>query len=113
MILLLDAHALLWWLADDPPERRCPGGDRDGADGLVAITDGPDPDSWTAWEVGYAFGTKNRWSSSAPTFAPSAAMPAIQPDADAGRDGPDRPPGGPDHGGHCGDALARIEADRP
>ena len=30
----------------------------DRADGLVAITDGPDPDSGTAWEVGYAFGTK-------------------------------------------------------
>jgi nucleoside 2-deoxyribosyltransferase len=30
----------------------------DWADGLVAIVDGPDPDSGTAWEVGYAFGTK-------------------------------------------------------
>ncbi len=30
----------------------------DWADGLVAVTDGPDPDSGTAWEVGYAFGTK-------------------------------------------------------
>jgi len=30
----------------------------DWADGLVAITDGPDPDSGTAWEVGYAVGTK-------------------------------------------------------
>jgi len=30
----------------------------DGADGLVAIVDGPDPDSGTAWEVGYAFGTR-------------------------------------------------------
>ena len=29
----------------------------DQADGLVAIMDGPDPDSGTAWEVGYAFGT--------------------------------------------------------
>lgn len=28
----------------------------DWADGLVAIMDGPDPDSGTAWEVGYAFG---------------------------------------------------------
>ena len=28
------------------------------ADGLVAIMDGPEPDSGTAWEVGYAFGTK-------------------------------------------------------
>jgi nucleoside 2-deoxyribosyltransferase len=30
----------------------------DWADGLVAIVDGPDPDSGTAWEVGYAFGTR-------------------------------------------------------
>ena len=28
----------------------------DWADGLVAIMDGPDPNSGTAWEVGYAFG---------------------------------------------------------
>lgn len=28
----------------------------DWADGLVAIMDGPDPDSGTAWEVGYAYG---------------------------------------------------------
>jgi nucleoside 2-deoxyribosyltransferase len=27
----------------------------DWADGLVAIMDGPDPDSGTCWEVGYAF----------------------------------------------------------
>jgi nucleoside 2-deoxyribosyltransferase len=30
----------------------------DRADVLVAIMDGPDPDPGTAWEVGYAFGTK-------------------------------------------------------
>lgn len=30
----------------------------DWADVLVAIMDGPDPDSGTAWEVGYAFGTR-------------------------------------------------------
>lgn len=30
----------------------------DWADGLVAVMDGPDPDSGTAWEVGYAYGTK-------------------------------------------------------
>jgi nucleoside 2-deoxyribosyltransferase len=30
----------------------------DWADALVAIMDGPDPDSGTAWEVGYAFGEK-------------------------------------------------------
>jgi nucleoside 2-deoxyribosyltransferase len=29
----------------------------DWADGLVAIMDGPTPDSGTCWEVGYAFGT--------------------------------------------------------
>ena len=28
------------------------------AEALVAIMDGPDPDAGTAWEVGYAFGTK-------------------------------------------------------
>ena len=30
----------------------------DWADGVVAIMDGPDPDSGTAWEVGYAFRKK-------------------------------------------------------
>ena len=30
----------------------------DTADGLVAIMDGPDPDSGTCWEVGYAYGTR-------------------------------------------------------
>jgi nucleoside 2-deoxyribosyltransferase len=30
----------------------------DWADAMVAIMDGPDPDSGTAWEVGYAFGKK-------------------------------------------------------
>lgn len=30
----------------------------DWADGLVAIMDGPDPDSGTCWEVGYAYGSK-------------------------------------------------------
>ena len=30
----------------------------DWAEGLVAIMDGPDPDSGTSWEVGYAFGKK-------------------------------------------------------
>jgi nucleoside 2-deoxyribosyltransferase len=28
------------------------------ADALLAIMDGPDPDSGTAWEVGYAYGKK-------------------------------------------------------
>ena len=30
----------------------------DWAEGLVAIVDGPDPDSGTAWECGYAYGKK-------------------------------------------------------
>ncbi len=30
----------------------------DWADGLVAIMDGPDPDSGTSWEVGYAYGNR-------------------------------------------------------
>ena len=30
----------------------------DWADGVVAIMDGPDPDSGTAWEVGYAYRKK-------------------------------------------------------
>jgi len=30
----------------------------DWAEGLVAIMDGPDPDSGTAWECGYAYGKK-------------------------------------------------------
>jgi nucleoside 2-deoxyribosyltransferase len=33
-------------------------GGLDWADALVAIMDGPDPDSGTAWESGYAFGKK-------------------------------------------------------
>ena len=33
-------------------------GGLDWADGVVAIMDGPDPDSGTAWEVGYAFRKK-------------------------------------------------------
>jgi nucleoside 2-deoxyribosyltransferase len=31
-------------------------GGLDWADGLVAIMDGPDPDSGTCWEAGYAYG---------------------------------------------------------
>lgn len=30
----------------------------DWADGLVAIMDGPDPDSGTSWEVGYAYAAR-------------------------------------------------------
>src|SRR6187397_579110 len=53
------------------PQEQEPGGDAAGifasdvggigwADGLVAVMDGPDPDSGTSWEVGYAFGRK-KW----------------------------------------------------
>jgi nucleoside 2-deoxyribosyltransferase len=53
------------------PQEQEPGKDRAGifatdvggidwADGLVAIMDGPDPDSGTCWEVGYAFG-RRKW----------------------------------------------------
>lgn len=51
------------------PQEREPGKDSPGifatdvggidwAEGLVAIMDGPDPDSGTAWECGYAYGKK-------------------------------------------------------
>lgn len=49
---------------ENEPGRDAPGifaadvGGIDWADGVVAIMDGPDPESGTAWEVGYAFGTK-------------------------------------------------------
>jgi nucleoside 2-deoxyribosyltransferase len=49
---------------DQEPGKDGPGifatdvGGIDWADGLVAIMDGPDPDSGTAWEVGYAFGVR-------------------------------------------------------
>ncbi len=49
---------------DQEPGKDGPGifatdvGGIDWADGLVAIMDGPDPDSGTSWEVGYAFGKK-------------------------------------------------------
>lgn len=32
-------------------------GGLDWSEGVVAVMDGPDPDSGTAWECGYAFGT--------------------------------------------------------
>ena len=49
---------------EQEPGRDAPGifsgdvGGIDWADALVAIVDGPDPDSGTAWECGYAFGKK-------------------------------------------------------
>jgi nucleoside 2-deoxyribosyltransferase len=42
---------------DGPGIFRTDVGGIDWADGLVAIMDGPDPDSGTSWEVGYAYGT--------------------------------------------------------
>jgi nucleoside 2-deoxyribosyltransferase len=49
---------------EQEPGRDAPGifgtdvGGIDWADALVAFMDGPDPDSGTAWECGYAFGKK-------------------------------------------------------
>jgi len=49
---------------DQEPGKDGPGifatdvGGIDWADGLVAIMDGPDPDSGTSWEVGYAYARK-------------------------------------------------------
>ena len=33
-------------------------GGLDWSDGVVAVMDGPDPDSGTAWEVGYSYGKR-------------------------------------------------------
>ncbi len=50
-----------------------------GADCQVAIMDGPDPDSGTAWEVGYAYG-KGMPSWYGPTSGkPRAAVPVTTP----------------------------------
>ena len=49
---------------DQGPGKDAPGifgtdiGAIDWADALLAIMDGPDPDSGTAWECGYAYGKK-------------------------------------------------------
>lgn len=49
---------------DQAPGKRAAGvfatdvGGIDWADALVAVMDGPDPDSGTAWECGYAYGRK-------------------------------------------------------
>ncbi len=49
---------------EQDPDRDAPGifgtdvAGIDWADALVAIVDGPDPDSGTAWECGYAYGKK-------------------------------------------------------
>ena len=50
-------RALLECRGGGGPPRTDVGG-IDWADGLVAIVDGPDPDSGTSWEVGYAFRKK-------------------------------------------------------
>ena len=72
----------------------------DWADGLVAIMDGPDPDSGTCWEVGYAFGRRSRSCSSAPISASGRNGRRLQPDADPVCDRPDRSTCRIDHGGH-------------
>ncbi len=47
---------------ENEPGKDAPGifatdvGGLDWADAVVAVMDGPDPDSGTAWEVGYAYG---------------------------------------------------------
>jgi nucleoside 2-deoxyribosyltransferase len=43
---------------DDPAIFAADVGGIDWSEVLLAIMDGPDPDSGTAWEVGYAFGKK-------------------------------------------------------
>ena len=56
----------------------------DGADVMVAIMDGPGPDAGTSWEVGYAFGTRSRSCSFAPTSEASGRRRRrVQPDAHA------------------------------
>jgi nucleoside 2-deoxyribosyltransferase len=61
---LRDAGHDVFLPQDQEPGLDAPGifandvGGIDAADALVAIVDGVDPDSGTAWEVGYAYGTK-------------------------------------------------------
>ena len=75
-------------------------GEIDWADGLVPTADGPDPDSGTSWEVGYAFRKK-------PIVLVLDRLPRVrrtirglQPDADRGCDDPARSP--EDHIGRGG-----------
>jgi len=61
---LRDAGHDVFLPQDQEPGLDAPGifandvGGIDAADALVAIVDGVDPDSGTAWEVGYAYGKK-------------------------------------------------------
>ena len=61
---LRDAGHEVFLPQDQEPGRDAAGifstdvGGIDWADALVAIMDGPDPDSGTAWECGYAYGKK-------------------------------------------------------
>jgi len=88
----------------------------DWADGLIAITDGPDPDSGTAWEVGYAFGTKKPVvlvRTDVRAFAGDAGdyNPMLTEAATARIDLPAASTG--EVIAAILDALARIDADRP
>ena len=76
----------------------------DWADGLVAIMDGPDPDSGTSWEVGYAFGLK-KWIVLVRTDIRGTCRLGrrLQLDARRGRDDPDRLARGIDRPGHRDD----------
>ena len=61
---LRDAGHEVFLPQEQQPGKDSPGifatdvGGIDWAEGLVAIMDGPDPDSGTAWECGYAYGKK-------------------------------------------------------
>jgi nucleoside 2-deoxyribosyltransferase len=61
---LRDAGHEVFLPQEQEPGRDAPGifgtdvGGIDWADAVVAIMDGPDPDSGTAWECGYAYGKK-------------------------------------------------------
>jgi nucleoside 2-deoxyribosyltransferase len=84
--------------------------------GLVAITDGPDPDSGTAWEVGYAFGTNKPVVLVRTDFRALAGIagdynPMLTQAATARIDLPAAST--TDVIAAILDALARIEADRP
>jgi nucleoside 2-deoxyribosyltransferase len=48
----------------------------DEAEALVAVMDGPDPDSGTCWEVGYAHGTKKPIVLVRTDFRSMAGVPA-------------------------------------
>jgi hypothetical protein len=65
----------------------------DGAEGLVAIMDGPDPDSGTAWEVGYAYAARpgRRLQPDARGVGHEAHRPAERVDGRGPRGDPRRP----------------------